>query len=531
MAKYQRNKYLRRRAPRQPSKYKHKKSNYTSKLLIKHTLLYFLGIISAFFVAYSTGILNFILPTPQQISCSLNEWYRWNVISPILPEDKFVIVLLRLRNDPHGRQTDYLRSALQSFEGVEVVHSCRVLAFGSVGAQTEIKAAVTSEANAILSERKADFLIWGDVVQKDSSLRIGFINNWIPVVYIENYNIQDAKISKTFSENVVREAVILSLFRPLAAGLPANVPTERIQDLAAKTEALIRWEGFGKFSWDTKVALLWGYAKSSLFLSESLGTSEWLERSIYYIEEFISDSNRPEDLDLSMPLNLLGLSYQFLAELNEDPALAQRGVNALRESLESASEAAGVRGNLISAIATHAELLEKNTGWRKVIIEAEKILALDVPQDIQKHTRSMAASAIWKAGFALSDKDAQNRAIELWRILLSTSKSRGEFALYNFNLATAYGQMAEKERNLELAYMAKEHAEAAILLYTKKDTPRRWFDAHLHLAIILEMIGDFGGASGNYSEALRILDSVEPRDAEWAAIVAGKQATLRGKIH
>ena len=138
--------------------------------------------LSASAVAYLQGIFDDIisnmLPKAAEISCLGREWVadHWPFRQPEVAPDAFRILIATLNGDDTSETlTNAVVRAFQGQQAIDAVSSCRVLKIRGAGVTAEEAAAKIGRE--WLTGRKADVLIFGEVLPKGEALNLQFLTS------------------------------------------------------------------------------------------------------------------------------------------------------------------------------------------------------------------------------------------------------------------------------------------------------------------------------------------------------------------
>jgi hypothetical protein len=141
--------------------------------LQKHVVDGILGVVlSTFVIAWLTGLLHKLLPTPSNAFVYIIEFFR-DVVAFRPNPDKFLILVAQLDgDDPKGTHTRAVARAFQGQQGIERTQTRRILRLADTGEAAESRAIAIGRR--WLVKRKADLLIWGEVLQNEKFLNLWF---------------------------------------------------------------------------------------------------------------------------------------------------------------------------------------------------------------------------------------------------------------------------------------------------------------------------------------------------------------------
>ena len=135
------------------------------------------GAVTAWVRGAFDEILRAALPTVPDIACELREaaQERWPLARTApRPADKLTILIATLRGDDAARSnTHAVELAFQGQDSIERIETCRVLSIEGVGGGAERQA--IEKGRAWLAQRRADLLIWGEVLEEKKGVDLHFI--------------------------------------------------------------------------------------------------------------------------------------------------------------------------------------------------------------------------------------------------------------------------------------------------------------------------------------------------------------------
>ena len=130
-----------------------------------------LGIVVTGFAAWLNGLLNQLLPPPQQALLAIANAFK---ASSPLPKQRFRLALCWLENDGTGRDTGTVAKAFTGIEGIELVRSARVVS--APGAADDWRPAIRKGALAVLQKWNADVAVVGSVKDPGKALNLWFVS-------------------------------------------------------------------------------------------------------------------------------------------------------------------------------------------------------------------------------------------------------------------------------------------------------------------------------------------------------------------
>ena len=113
--------------------------------LLMSPAVWIIGIVVTGFAAWLKGLLNQLLPPPQQALFAITNAFK---ASSPLPKQRFRLALCWLENDGTGRDTGTVAKAFTGIEGIELVRSARVVS--APGAADDWRPAIRKGALAVL---------------------------------------------------------------------------------------------------------------------------------------------------------------------------------------------------------------------------------------------------------------------------------------------------------------------------------------------------------------------------------------------
>jgi hypothetical protein len=131
--------------------------------------------VGAFLGGYAAAVFNEVAPAPRvakELVCQLREW-RAEPARGI----QFTILISNLAGDGDGSQTNRVREIFLGQRGLDVRSTCRVVALDAIGGSVaDAEAEALAEGRALLEDRNADLLIWGEVKKADQELSLWFLS-------------------------------------------------------------------------------------------------------------------------------------------------------------------------------------------------------------------------------------------------------------------------------------------------------------------------------------------------------------------
>jgi tetratricopeptide (TPR) repeat protein len=133
------------------------------------------GAVSAFVIGWFGGFFGELLPSPKAAAWALREWsldlFYW--LAPGAPSTEFIILISILDRDAADlTHTHAVGIAFRGQPGVQVREIRKILRPRTLNRNGEI--AASQRGRIWLKRRKADLLIWGDVVDPGSAVSLGF---------------------------------------------------------------------------------------------------------------------------------------------------------------------------------------------------------------------------------------------------------------------------------------------------------------------------------------------------------------------
>jgi hypothetical protein len=173
-------------------------------------------------VAYLRGVLDDIignvLPNGAEISCLGREWVadHWPLHRPKEPADAFRILIATLDGDDSSRTlTHAVERAFQGQQAIDIVSTCRVLKIRGAGIAVEDAAAKTGDE--WLASRKADVLVFGEVLPKGVALNLHFLTSGASHDFTaKSFRLESGLLRDKFKEAAAAQlqAVALAAVRP-----------------------------------------------------------------------------------------------------------------------------------------------------------------------------------------------------------------------------------------------------------------------------------------------------------------------------
>jgi hypothetical protein len=279
------------------------------------------ALITASAVAYLTGvfdkIIGDVLPKGAEISCALRELVadHWPFRQPEAPPDIYRVLIATLAGDDEaGTQTQAVMSALQGEKAIDVVSTCRVLEIQGAGLTAE--AAARKTGLEWLARRKADVLIFGEVLPKREALNLYFL----PVggtgdFHQHAFELKSGFLKGDFSKAAAGQlqAVALASVKP-ATEESGKYLVEILRPVGIRLEQLIRFPPSGLSARqlaDIQFAL--GLALSTI--GDQAGDNKALTEAVAAYRAALEERTRDRvPLDWAQTQNNLGIALWTLGE-------------------------------------------------------------------------------------------------------------------------------------------------------------------------------------------------------------------------
>ena len=107
-------------------------------------------------------------------------WRRirnWAKAREMLPAEgtHFTVLVSQLDGDQDGKQTDHVVQSLAGASGIKILRDGRCLKVEEIGDIADNEASALAKGRVWLSDKHADLLVWGKVVEENKVLRLRFL--------------------------------------------------------------------------------------------------------------------------------------------------------------------------------------------------------------------------------------------------------------------------------------------------------------------------------------------------------------------
>jgi hypothetical protein len=314
--------------------------------------------LSASAVAYLKGILDDVignvLPKGAEVSCRGREWLadHWASGQPEVPPEAFRILIATLSgDDANGTLTYAVVRALQGQQAIDAVSTCRVLKIQGAGLVAEEAAAKLGWE--WLGQRKADVLIFGDVLAKGEALNLQFLTSGsLHDFTAKPFRFESSGLLRDeFKEAAAAQlqAVALAAVRPVTEQRGSYLVQTlrpvvgRLKRIAASPPPGMSPSGMATVQFSLAAVLS--------VIGDQAGDNQALQKAVEAYHEALKEWTRERaPLDWAMTQNNLGNALERLGERESDAETLQKAAEAYREALKEWTREAA-RSNVTPATA------------------------------------------------------------------------------------------------------------------------------------------------------------------------------------
>jgi tetratricopeptide (TPR) repeat protein len=451
-------------------------------------------------VWYFQETLKRILPTPLRIARRLRT-------RDIVPGEgtRFTILIADLDGDDDQlSQTRHVEAALRAQEGVEVVLIGSGPSPFEKGSRAEHQIRAESQGRERLARHNGDLLIWGEVAQANTRLRLHFLPRQEGVEGKRGtYHLEAAELPKDFSEDFNAQLVALALasLAPVTEQQGSYL-VDLLKQPAGKLERLLK-KGAPGFDPDQIAGLRLALARVALTLGEQTGDVKWLRRSIdegrKALEQFTRDRL---PMEWARAQNNLGIAFTLIGRRESGTSHLEEAVAAYRAALEEYPRErlplnwAMTQNNLGNALmvlgereGSTARLEEAVAAFRAALEEwARERVPLDWAMAQTNLGNALALLGKRERGIAHLEE-----AVAAYRAALE-ERTRDrvplDWAATQSNLGNALRVLGEREAaatRLEDAVIAYR---AALEERTRERVPLQWAESQNNLGTALKALGE-----------------------------------------
>jgi tetratricopeptide (TPR) repeat protein len=281
---------------------------------------------------YFQETLKQILPTPRRIA----RWMKGRDVPPA-PGTHFTVLIADLEGDDERlSQTSHVEAALEGHEGLEVVRIGIGPRLGDAGSRSERQLAAERQGRARLQEKNGDVLIFGEVAEANSKLRLRFLARHEGLQgKARSYALEAADLPKNFGTdfNAALLAWVGASVAP-ATEQAGQYVADLLKPTAGKLRHLCTHLPAGLDA-DQRGSLVHSFALAVTVLGEQTGESAWLEEAVAAYRAALEVRTRERvPLDWAMTQNNLGNALSRLGEREDGTQRLQEAVEAYRAALE-----------------------------------------------------------------------------------------------------------------------------------------------------------------------------------------------------
>ncbi len=462
--------------------------------------------LSASAVAYLKGIFDDIignvLPKGAEISCLGREWvvdhlpFRQPEVAP----DVFRILIATLDgDDTSGTLTYAVVRAFQGQQAIDAVSTCRVLRIQGAGLTAEEAAAKIG--GKWLAGRKADVLIFGEVLPKGEALNLQFLTSGpLHDFTAKSFRFDSGLLTDEFKEAAAAQlqAAALAAVNP-ATEQQGEYLVQTLRPVAVRLRRIAESPPPG-MSPTGMATVQFSLGQALNAIGDQAGDNQALQKAVEAYGEALKEWTRDRvPLDWALAQNNLGLALERLGERERGTEMLQKAVEAYGEALKEWTrdrvplQWAAAQNNLGLALARLGER-ESGTEMLQKAVETYGEALKELPRD---------------------------------RVPL-------QWAVTQINLGLAFARLGERESGTETLQKAVEAYGEALKELPRDRVPLPWAAAQNNLGLALVELGERGSGTETlqkavqaYSEALKEY----PRDRvplDWAIVQSNLGLALAG---
>jgi tetratricopeptide (TPR) repeat protein len=476
------------------------------------------GVVLAVLLGWFKDFLKQVLPTPTDAKI----WIVENLqdLRRIRPSpDKFLILVARLDgDDSKGTHTRAVARAFQGQQGIERTQTVRILSLSGIGSDAEAHAVATGRK--WLARRKADLLIWGEVLQKEKSLNLWFTSKDATSEFQQSrFPLEANLLDGGFTE--VARAQITSM--SLSAIKPATEIGEQylrntLRPVADRLQNLLHDPS--QFTLRQRSELAFALGALLCATAREEGGAAKLEDAVNLLTSSIENIDRTrEPLAWANVQHYRGLALAELGEETFDPQTLNDAVTAFRSALDERTKE---RAPLDWAKTQHALgntfLTSGQLGLQsKYLIEA--IAAFDAARTERTQERlpaewasttSSRAFAVLMLGLRDIGTTQINEAIVSFQAALDATSPSSTPTLWGgikLNLGLAFLYLAERQSERGALDEALTTLRSIFSVWSREEVPKLWVRAQLLIGTVLTRLGERETDSDYFDEAKDVLNA------------------------
>ena len=307
----------------------------------------FLAALWASAVAYLKGVfddfIGNVLPKGAEVSCVGREWIadHWPFRQPEEAPEIFRVVIATLDGDEaSGTYTRHIVRAFQGQQAIDAISTCRVLKIQGGGPTAEAAAAKTGLE--WLARRKADVLVFGEVLPNGEALNLHFLSSGRePNFTATPFRLESGLLRDEFKEAAAAQlqVVVLAAVRPVTDE-QGKYLVETLRPVLHRLKRIADSPPPGMSPLgmaDVQFAL--GQALN--VVGDQAGDNRALEKAVEAYREALKERTRERvPLDWAMTQNNLGNALETLGERESGTETLQKAVEAYREALKELTKEA-----------------------------------------------------------------------------------------------------------------------------------------------------------------------------------------------
>jgi tetratricopeptide (TPR) repeat protein len=500
-----------------------------SAFLKKHLLeAILLAAITGAAAGWLKGLISATLPSTEGPRCWIEE--HWHSAFGTLPRpdpDRFTVLVARLDRDLDGSQTNYVVGGFRGERGFRPLTTCRVVALQGED-QIAAELGAETEADRLRTARGADLILWGEVAERGSVLRVWMTGPSVSAdLKAQPWSVNKGVLEPAFKEqfNVALQAIALTALAPATHEGQAVVSIlgpllPRLRSLATDPP--------GGLTPDGKGTLLYAAGFGFQTYGEQAGDFSALQEALAIYNATAREFTRERvPLQWAATQNNLGNVLRRIGERGDTTALRQaRDIFAAALQERSRDRVpfqwAATKINMCIVLRLLGERGDDQA--RHQAVSCYKDALEVVSRDRDPHLWATIQTDYGNALLSLGDKQALHSAADAYELALQEQTQDRvplEWAMTQNNLGTVRMRLAQLGEYQQLQ-QAKVAFDAALEERTRARVPLDWAVTETNIGLVLLVSAERGdllaleGAIAAFKAALeeRIRDRVP---LQWAA--------------
>ena len=475
---------------------------------------------------YFQETLKQIFPTPRRLA----RWGRiWRGEVPRAKGTHFTVLIADLDGDADGTHTRHIVAALRNYTGLDVILVGRGPKTFDLGTRVEAQLEAEKRGRDILGKLNGDVLIFGEVAQANTRLRLRFLPGHEALEDRQgSYQLQAAELPAEFGSDF--HAVLMALVAASIAPVTEQAGSylvDLLRPAARKLENLLANPPPQLNSYQRGL-LLCGLGLATLRLGQQTGEDAWFSRSLATCHDTLQVWTRARaPLQWAMTQNNLGSTLMALGYRERSGTCFKEAIAAYRSAAgvltrqRSPLDWAGIQTNLASALSGLGELEKRTDHLNKAVKVFEKALKEGARERAPLQwamTQNNLGSALRMLGRREDGTEHLEQAVAAFRAALEVRTRERvplEWATTQNNLGAALLSLGEREHSLGDSVRFRSHLQeavavlrAALEIRTRRRLPFHWTKTMVNLASTLGALGQREGSCTMLEEAVRLFRDV-----------------------